>query len=61
MDSIAPECTNIKHDYDRCFNDWFAERFLKGDTKLPVGCEDLFKKYQNCIKKKLDEELVEPR
>lgn len=57
MDSIAPECTGIKHDYDKCFNEWFSDRFLKGDTKLPASCEYLFKKYQECIKPKINEEL----
>lgn len=57
MDSIAPECTSTKHDYDKCFNEWFSDRFLKGDTKIPEACEDLFKKYQDCIKHKINEEL----
>lgn len=59
MDSIAPECTNIKHDYDKCFNEWFSEKFLKGDTKLPESCENLYKKYQNCIKPKIKDELFQ--
>lgn len=55
MNSIVPECTNIKHDYDKCFNSWFTEKFLRqGDTKLPPSCDDLFKKYQDCIKPTLD-------
>lgn len=57
MNSIAPECTKIKHDYDNCFNEWFGTKFLKGDTKLPTECEKLFKKYQACIRPKLEEEI----
>ena len=25
MDSIKPECTPLKHEYDRCFNAWFKD------------------------------------
>jgi len=57
MDSIAPECTNTKHDYDRCFNEWFSEKFLKGESTLPTICEDLFRRYQDCIRRKISEEL----
>lgn len=58
MESIAPECTPIKQKYEACFNDWF-QRFLKGDTKIPDECQNLFKLYQNCVKPKIDEELEE--
>lgn len=57
MNSIASECTRFKHDYDKCFNEWFTSRFLKGDTKLPTECDELFKKYQDCIKPKMIDEL----
>lgn len=57
MESIATECTQLKHDYEKCFNEWFSEQFLRGNTKEPTGCEDLFKKYRDCIKPKLGEEL----
>lgn len=53
MDSIAPECTDIKHHYDKCFNQWFSEKFLKGDTTVPTSCENLFEEYQKCIKNKI--------
>lgn len=58
MNSIAPECTNLKHDYDKCFNEWFGERFLKGDIEPPSNCDNLFKKYQECIKHKLTDEQI---
>lgn len=58
MDSIIPKCTVKKHDYDKCFNEWFSEKFLKGETtKLPKNCEDLYQKYQDCIKDKIKNEL----
>lgn len=25
MDSLSPECTPLKHTYDRCFNAWFKD------------------------------------
>lgn len=56
MDSIVPECTEVKHKYDKCFNHWFSARFLKGDTTLPDSCEDLFEEYQKCIKNKIHTE-----
>lgn len=57
MNSIVPECTILKHDYDKCFNEWFSTRFLKGDTKPPARCDKLFIKYQECIRPKMEEEL----
>lgn len=57
MNSIVPECTTLKHEYDKCFNKWFGTKFLKGDTKLPVECDRLFKKYQECIRPKMEEEI----
>lgn len=57
MESIEPKCTAIKHNYDACFNVWFSEKFLKGDIKIPENCENLFSRYQNCIKKKVIEEI----
>lgn len=57
MNSIVPECTNLKHEYDKCFNEWFSIKFLKGAKKLPIECDKLFKKYQECIRPKMEEEL----
>lgn len=55
MNSIAPECTSFKHSYDKCFIQWFSSKFLvEGDTKLPTECDELFKKYQDCIRPKLN-------
>lgn len=53
MESIVPECTPLKKDYDKCFNQWFSERFLKGDSRVSAECEKLFQEYQNCIKHKI--------
>lgn len=45
--SIGPECTELKQKYDTCFNKWYSEKFLKGDTT--PECEDLFKDYKACV------------
>ncbi|XP_028320930.1 TP53-regulated inhibitor of apoptosis 1 [Gouania willdenowi] len=31
MNSVGETCTELKREYDQCFNRWFAEHFLKGD------------------------------
>ncbi|XP_066290156.1 TP53-regulated inhibitor of apoptosis 1-like isoform X1 [Branchiostoma lanceolatum] len=50
MNSVGSECTDMKRDYDQCFNKWFSEKFLKGD-RANEACTPLFKKYQSCVKK----------
>ncbi len=49
MSSISPSCQTLKDEYDACFNSWFTEHYLKGDTTADM-CTNLFKKYQVCIK-----------
>lgn len=49
MNSIGEECTELKKKYDDCFNSWFSERFLKGDTDDSM-CAGIFKVYQDCVK-----------
>jgi len=48
MNSVGSECTELKQQYDACFNTWFAEKFLKGNTH--DVCAPLFKVYQECVK-----------
>ena len=48
MQSISEACQPLKHDYDACFNDWFREKFLKGEKDNP--CVKLFHSYQDCVK-----------
>lgn len=57
MESIVPQCTNLKHQYDKCFYEWFSEHYIKGDRKISPACEDLFKKYKDCIRPYIKEEL----
>ena len=50
MESISSECAELKHNYDSCFNKWFAEKFLKNSYGEDSECEALFEKYQTCVK-----------
>jgi len=49
MNSISPECQELKVQYDACFNRWFKDKFLKGLTD-DKSCADLFASYQSCVK-----------
>lgn len=51
MNSIGSSCNELKKQYDTCFNVWFAEKFLKGDTE-DTACAAVFKLYQACVKVK---------
>jgi len=57
MNSIGPECYDLKQNYDHCFNKWFGDTFLKGPTK-ETPCPELFAQYQACIKKSLKEQNI---
>ncbi|XP_005987220.1 TP53-regulated inhibitor of apoptosis 1 [Latimeria chalumnae] len=57
MNSVGQECTDLKHEYDQCFNRWFAEKFLKGDRSADP-CTELFKKYQVCVQKAIKEKDI---
>lgn len=45
--SVGVNCTELKQKYDNCFNRWYSEKFLKGDTT--PECEQLFKDYRACV------------
>lgn len=49
MNSIGENCNELKRDYDACFNSWFAEKFLRGETNDSV-CAPMFRVYQQCVK-----------
>ncbi|KAJ2870624.1 Mitochondrial distribution and morphology protein 35 [Coemansia asiatica] len=53
MDSLGSECTPLKHQYDACFTKWYSGKFLNGERSN--DCAEVFKKYQQCIKKVLAE------
>ncbi|KAH0625464.1 hypothetical protein JD844_014994 [Phrynosoma platyrhinos] len=49
MNSVGEACTELKREYDQCFNRWFAETFLKGEARGGGDpCVQLFKRYQLC-------------
>ncbi|KAI8393822.1 mitochondrial distribution/morphology family 35/apoptosis [Radiomyces spectabilis] len=55
--SVGPNCTELKQKYDNCFNKWYSEKFLKGDTT--PECEDLFKDYRACVMVTLKEKGID--
>jgi TRIAP1/MDM35 family protein len=57
MNSLSQKCQEAKEKYDACFNKWFSERYLKGDTR--DECEPVFKVYQACVKEAIEEHKIE--
>ncbi|XP_031637788.1 TP53-regulated inhibitor of apoptosis 1-like [Contarinia nasturtii] len=58
MNSIGENCNELKQDYDACFNAWFAEKFLHGDTN-DSACAPLFKVYQQCVKAAMQDQKID--
>ncbi|XP_014213105.1 TP53-regulated inhibitor of apoptosis 1-like isoform X1 [Copidosoma floridanum] len=58
MNSLGSVCNEFKNQYDDCFNVWFSEKFLKGDTNDSM-CATLFSSYQQCIKKAMKDQQIE--
>lgn len=48
MESFDERCTPLKEQYDACFNSWYSDKFLRGDTSED-GCAQLFKVYRECL------------
>ncbi|XP_029427117.1 TP53-regulated inhibitor of apoptosis 1 [Rhinatrema bivittatum] len=57
MNSVGEECTEMKREYDQCFNRWFADKFLKGEGSRDP-CSELFRKYQLCVQKAIKEKEI---
>jgi len=57
MESVGEDCKELKHTYDECFNNWFANKFLKGVKDDP--CKTLFEVYQTCVKKALNDKKID--
>ena len=49
MNSLGRECNELKGKYDECFNVWFSQKFLKGDTNDDM-CKPLFLVYRDCVR-----------
>merc|ERR1712154_341414 len=57
MNSIGPECNKLKAKYDSCFNVWFSEKFLKGDSSDDM-CKPLFVLYRDCVRAAISKENI---
>ena len=49
MNSVSKECQELKNLYDSCFNQWYSDKFLNGQTD-DTSCEPVYKQYQQCVK-----------
>ncbi|VVC26544.1 Hypothetical protein CINCED_3A010316 [Cinara cedri] len=47
------ECNSFKKEYEKCFNIWFRDKFLKGIDDDSM-CSKLLKNYTNCVKKAME-------
>lgn len=56
MNSLGQDCNELKKRYEQCFNSWFCDGFLKGDTNDP--CKQLFEDYQGCVKKAVNQHKI---
>jgi len=57
MNSLDPECNDLKTKYDSCFNLWFTEKFLKGDTNDDM-CAPLFVVYRDCVREAIKKQNI---
>ncbi|KAK7088072.1 hypothetical protein V1264_022040 [Littorina saxatilis] len=57
MNSVGDECLELKKAYEECFNKWFSEKFLKGQTE--DTCAPMFRVYQDCVKKAVKERKLD--
>jgi len=57
MNSLDPECNELKTKYDSCFNLWFTEKFLKGDTNDDM-CAPLFVVYRDCVRAAINKQNI---
>ncbi|KAH8358200.1 hypothetical protein KR084_007675 [Drosophila pseudotakahashii] len=60
MSSVGDDCNELKQQYDACFNSWFSERFLKGQTD-DSACAPIFRVYQECVKRAIKEKKINLR
>lgn len=57
--SFAPECTELKQDYDNCFNQWYSEKFLKG-LSMENECSKQWYAYTTCVEAALVKQGIKP-
>lgn len=58
MNSVSRDCQELKILYDSCFNQWYSEKFLSGQTD-DTSCEPIYKQYQQCVKNALKKLKIE--
>ena len=46
--SIDSKCSELKLEYETCFNRWYSEKFLQ--NRFDDECSKIFDKYQECLK-----------
>ncbi|KAL8109822.1 uncharacterized protein At4g33100 [Apium graveolens] len=51
--STSP-CANLRAAYDKCFNRWYSEKFLKGVWDKEE-CVSEWNKYRDCLSQHLDD------
>ncbi|XP_025414316.1 TP53-regulated inhibitor of apoptosis 1-B-like [Sipha flava] len=54
------ECKSFKKEYDKCFNTWFRDKFLKGSNDDSM-CSELLKHYTGCVKKAMKDKDIDIR
>lgn len=57
--SFAPECTPLKEKYDKCFNYWYSEKFLKGES-VENECSEQWYAYMKCVDENLIKQGIKP-
>ena len=51
MDSIDTSYNIVKQDYDKCFHEWYKQKYLTGHWEPnEEPCSELFKLYQQCLR-----------
>lgn len=58
MNSIGPDCAEFKKVYDSCFQNWFTNHFLKGETDDSM-CKEQFIQYSECVRKAMKDQKID--
>ncbi|KAJ7807850.1 hypothetical protein B0H14DRAFT_2871915 [Mycena olivaceomarginata] len=48
-DSLSPQCTPLKHEYDSCFNKQRTAHYQRKADEFQAKCGKVYAEYQNCI------------
>lgn len=59
MSSLSNDCAELKKRYDTCFNKWYSDKFLQGNTESNHECDDIFKLYKACVWKAIKEKKLD--